>query len=262
MNRKLHLKIFRYNPFEPENEPHMQSFFVNEYDSMTLFIALTQIREEQDPTLKVDFCCRAGICGSCAMVINGRPGLACHTQTKDLPSEITLHPLPVFKLLGDLSVDTGTWFRDVGTRIEAWVHGNDEAFDAKAEEMRMENDLANEIFELDRCIECGCCIAACGTARMREDFLGAASIARIARFYIDPRDQRVEDAYYDVIGTDQGVFGCMGLLGCEDVCPKRLPLQNQLGMMRRMLALNSVRGILPKAVINMLKPKGAAHETH
>ena len=180
--------------------PHMQSFYVNEYASMTLFIALTQIREEQDPGLRFDFCCRAGICGSCGMVINGRPGLACHTQTKNLPAEIVLHPLPVFKLLGDLSVDTGTWYRNVGQKIEGWVHSNDAAFDPNAEEARMENELAEQIFELDRCIECGCCIAACGTARMREDFLGAATINRVARFYIDPRDKRTEDEYYDVIG--------------------------------------------------------------
>ena len=110
MSRKLHIEVFRYNPLDPASVPHMQSFYVEEYSSMTLFIALNIIREQQDPSLQFDFCCRAGICGSCGMVINGRPGLACHTQTRDLPDHIVLHPLPVFKLLGDLSVDTGVWF--------------------------------------------------------------------------------------------------------------------------------------------------------
>ena len=196
MSRKLHIEVFRYNPLDPASVPHMQSFYVEEYSSMTLFIALNIIREQQDPSLQFDFCCRAGICGSCGMVINGRPGLACHTQTRDLPDHIVLHPLPVFKLLGDLSVDTGVWFREVGRKIEAWVHTQDKAFDPRAEEKRMENELAEQIFELDRCIECGCCIAACGTARMRKDFLGAATINRLARFYIDPRDNRSEDEYY------------------------------------------------------------------
>ena len=257
MSRKLHIEVFRYNPLDPASVPHMQSFYVEEYSSMTLFIALNIIREQQDPSLQFDFCCRAGICGSCGMVINGRPGLACHTQTRDLPDHIVLHPLPVFKLLGDLSVDTGVWFREVGRKIEAWVHTQDKAFDPRAEEKRMENELAEQIFELDRCIECGCCIAACGTARMRKDFLGAATINRLARFYIDPRDNRSEDEYYDVIGNDQGVFGCMGLLGCEDVCPKKIPLQDQLGIMRRMLALKSVKGILPKALYEKFKGCGS-----
>ena len=226
MGRNLTFEIFRFNPLDPHSTPHMQTFQLEEHPSMTLFIALNMIREKQDATLQFDFCCRAGICGSCGMVINGRPGLACHTQTCDLPDHISLHPLPVFKLLGDLSVDTGTWFRNVGQKIESWIHTN-KGFDPAAQEERMSNDLATQIFELDRCIECGCCVAACGTARMREDFIGATAINRMARFYIDPRDNRTPADYYDLIGDDKGVFGCMGLLACDSVCPKQLPLQDQ-----------------------------------
>ena len=102
MSRLLKFNIFRYNPEDTLSEPHMEEFVLEETDSMTLFIALNRIREEQDPSLQFDFCCRAGICGACGMVINGRPGLACHTKTKDLPGEITLLPLPVYKLVGDL----------------------------------------------------------------------------------------------------------------------------------------------------------------
>ena len=247
MGRILTFEIFRYNPMDPRSMPHMQTFTLEEQRSMTLFVALNQIREHQDATLQFDFCCRAGICGSCGMVINGRPGLACHTQTSDLPDRITLHPLPVFKLLGDLSVDTGTWFRNVGKKIESWLHTN-KTFDPTAQEERMDNELATQIFELDRCIECGCCVAACGTALMRKDFIGATSINRMARFYIDPRDQRTPKDFYDHIGDDNGVFGCMGLLACDDICPKQIPLQDQLGIMRRMVSIESVRGWLPEGI--------------
>ena len=214
----------------------MQSFHVEEYNSMTLFIALNIIREQQDPSLQFDFCCRAGICGSCGMVINGRPGLACHTQTRDLPDHIVLHPLPVFKLLGDLSVDTGVWFREVGRKIEAWVHTQDKAFDPRAEERRMENELAEQIFELDRCIECGCCIAACGTARMRKDFLGAATINRLARFYIDPRDNRSEDEYYDVIGNDQAYSAAWASSDAKMSVPRRFPSKTSSASCAALLA--------------------------
>ena len=232
MGRNLTFEIFRYNPLDPLSQPHMQTFQLEEHISMTLFIALNLIREKQDASLQFDFCCRAGICGSCGMVINGRPGLACHTQTSDLPSHITLHPLPVFKLLGDLSVDTGTWFRNVGTKIESWIHTTKE-FDPTAQEDRMSNDLATQIFELDRCIECGCCVAACGTARMREDFVGAVALNRVARFRLDPRDTRTDADFYELIGNDDGVFGCMSLLACHDLCPKDLPLGTQIAYMRR-----------------------------
>lgn len=247
MGRQLTFEIFRYNPAQPEIEPRMQTYKLEETPSMTLFIALNKIREEQDPTLQFDFCCRAGICGSCGMVINGKPDLACHTQTANLPDKITLMPLPVFKLVGDLCVDTGVWFRNVGKQLESWIHTN-KKFDPGAKEERMENSLANQIFELDRCVECGCCVAACGNARMREDFIGATSINRMARFYIDPRDNRGPADYYDLIGDDRGVFGCMGLLACDNVCPKQIPLQDQLGIMRRMVSLESVKAIIPEFV--------------
>ena len=87
---------------------------------------------------------------------------------------------------------------------------------------------------------------ACGTALMREDFLGAVALNRLARFILDPRDQRTEKDYFDIVGTDEGIFGCMGLLACEDVCPKHIPLQEQLGKLRRKMALAAVKNILPR----------------
>ena len=122
MGRMLTFEIFRYNPEEKGTEPRMQTYRLEETANMTLFIVLNRLREEQDPSLIFDFCCRAGICGSCGMVVNGRPRLACQTKTKDLPDHIVLLPLPVFKLVGDLSVDTGVWFREMYQKTESWVH--------------------------------------------------------------------------------------------------------------------------------------------
>ncbi|HSS69484.1 MAG TPA: 2Fe-2S iron-sulfur cluster-binding protein, partial [Casimicrobiaceae bacterium] len=106
VRRKLTINVLRYNPQEPSIAPRMQAYSLEEADGMTLFIALNEIREKLDASLQFDFVCRAGICGSCAMVMNGRPTLACRTLTKNLPTEITLAPLPFFELIGDLSVDT------------------------------------------------------------------------------------------------------------------------------------------------------------
>jgi succinate dehydrogenase/fumarate reductase-like Fe-S protein len=80
------------------------------------------------------------------------------------------------------------------------------------------------------------CIAGCGTVRMREDFVGAVGLNKIARFRLDPRDQRSDEDFYELIGDDDGVFGCMSLLGCHDVCPKNLPLSTQIAFLRRKMA--------------------------
>ncbi|MFQ5992775.1 MAG: fumarate reductase iron-sulfur subunit [Nitrospiraceae bacterium] len=239
-NRKLTFSIFRYNPFDPNSKPRLQDFELEETPRMTLFTVLTRIREELDPGLQFDFVCRSAICGSCAMLVNGRPRLACRTRTEELPNKITLLPLPFFHLIGDLSVDTGSWFREMGRRIESWIHSN-RSFDPEAEEERMSDREAQVIYELDRCIECGCCLAACATAQMRGDFLGAAGLVRLARFLVDPRDRRSDAEVFEVVGTDDGIFGCIGLLACQDFCPKDLPLGTQMAYLRRKLARASFR---------------------
>jgi fumarate reductase iron-sulfur subunit len=234
--RQLKISVLRFNPQEPGSVPRMQTYELEEADGMTLFIALHEIREQQDPSLQFDFVCRAGICGSCGMMINGRPTLACRTLTKNLEPEISLAPLPVFELIADLSVNTGKWMRDMSERLDAWVHMQKQEVDLGRLEEKMEPELAEKIYELDRCIECGCCISGCGTMRMREDFVGAVGLNRIARFRLDPRDQRSDEDFYELIGDDDGVFGCMSLLACHDVCPKNLPLSTQIAFLRRKMA--------------------------
>lgn len=234
--RQLKISVLRFNPQEPGSVPRMQTYELEEADGMTLFIALNEIREKQDPSLQFDFVCRAGICGSCGMLINGRPTLACRTLTKNLEPEISLAPLPVFELIADLSVNTGKWMRDMSERLDAWVHMQKEEVDLRRLEEKMEPELAEKIYELDRCIECGCCISGCGTVRMREDFVGAMGLNKIARFRLDPRDQRSDEDFYELIGDDDGVFGCMSLLACHDVCPKNLPLSTQIAFLRRKMA--------------------------
>ncbi|MDR2925283.1 MAG: fumarate reductase iron-sulfur subunit [Azoarcus sp.] len=242
-SRRLVFNILRYNPNDPASVPHMQAFTVEEADSMTLFIALNDIREHQDPSLQFDFVCRAGICGSCAMMVNGRPRLACRTLTRDLPAEITLAPLPFFELIGDLSVNTGKWMRAMSERLETWLHAKESEIDLCRIEARMDPDVAEQIYEMDRCVECGCCVAACGTAQMRKDFVGAVGLGKIARFRLDTRDARTDDDYYELIGDDTGVFGCMSLLACHDVCPKSLPLQTQIAFLRRKMAAQGLQGL-------------------
>jgi len=230
--RRLRFEIFRFNPEDENSVPHTDVFEIDETPSMTMYIALSKIRETLDPGLQFDFACRSAICGSCGMMVNGRPALACRTLTSDLPENIQLYPLPVFKLIGDLSVDTGTWFREMAERTESWIHER-LPFDAEAQEERMSDDVAEAIYEGDRCIECGCCVASCGVANVDDKFLAGAGLNRVARFMMDPRDQRSDDEWFDVVAGEQGVFGCVGMMACADVCPKELPLLEVYAYLRR-----------------------------
>lgn len=239
-SRKLTFNIFRHNPHDPGSKPHLQEYHLEETPRMTLFTALTRIQEEMDPSLNFDFVCRSAICGSCGMLVNGRPRLACRTRTAELPKKIALLPLPFFRLVADLSVDTGSWFREMGERVHSWVH-TDRPFDSQTQEERMPNEKAQAIYELDRCIECGCCMAACAAAQMNGNYLGPAGLLRVARFLADPRDHRPDGEVYEVVATEDGVFGCVGFLACEDYCPKGLPFSTQLAYLRRKTALKGWR---------------------
>ena len=218
-HRMLQVSILRYNPADPESVPHLQTYSVSETDSMTLYILLNELRDTQDPSLQFDFVCRAGICGSCALA-----------------------PLPGFELIGDLSVNTGKWMRGMSERIQSWCHLNDEEVNLSKIETPMDPHLAEDIYLLDRCVECGCCVASCGNFRMRPDFVGAVAINKISRFRLDPRDHRNDADYYEILGTESGVFGCMSLLACHDFCPKDLPLKTQIAFMRRKMAEQGIMG--------------------
>ena len=239
--RLLKINILRFDPNDSDDFPHMETFEIEEADGMTLFVALNEIREHHDNSLKFDFVCRAGICGSCSMLVNGRPTLACRTLTKKLDENITLAPLPLFELIGDLSIYTGKWMRGLNKRLETWIHDKEKEIEFDKLEERMEPALVDEIYELDRCIECGCCVAGCGTIQMKPDFVGAVGLNKIARYQLDPRDKRDDKDYYELVGDENGVFGCMTLLGCEDVCPKDLPLQSKIAYLRRMMVKTGLK---------------------
>ena len=233
MIRKITISVFKYNPRLPNIKPEFIDYTLDEDPGMTLFIALNKIRETLDDDLSFDFVCRAGICGSCGMIVNGKPRLACKTLTKEFKDgKIKLVPMPSFELIKDLSVNTGKWMNGMSKRVQSWIHSSKEMNYTHLED-KIDPDTAQEVFELDRCIECGICLASCSTKIMKEAFVGAVGLNRSARFAIDPHDERTDDDFYELIGDDNGIFGCMTLLGCQDHCPKDLPLQTKIAYMRR-----------------------------
>jgi fumarate reductase iron-sulfur subunit len=129
------------------------------------------------------------------MLINGRPGLACRTLTLDLPAPTRLAPLPGLRAHrrsqrqhGQVDARHERAPADLGA---GRIYRERDPADIEAP---MEPALAEEIYELERCIECGCCVAACGTAQMREDFVGAVGLNKLARFRLDPRDDASDAA--------------------------------------------------------------------
>ena len=123
-------------------------------------------------------------------------------------------PLPGFELIGDLSVNTGKFMRELAERLKLYCILNPMI---RHSSPRKSNGTrrSRAIYEPERCVECGVCVSACATKQMRDTFAGAVGMMKVPRFEMDSRDSRSADDFYHVIGNQDGVFGCMTLLGCQ-----------------------------------------------
>lgn len=247
--KTLTIHLFRYNPQDPASTPRLETYTVEDGLGVTLFFALNEIREKYASSLQVDFFCTSGYCGSCSMVINGRPGLACKTLAGRLGEEITLLPLPGFAIIGDLSIDMSRCIEGIGEKLEAWVQEHDQAVDiAQLKEkmrprligelyqtaggdlhqleVRLEPELAEEVFKLQSCIDCGCCVATHGILGNKKHFSRQAELKTLA--VLDTRYGR-----YELVSDGHHVFGLVSSLECENICPKQLPLDAKAAYMIR-----------------------------
>jgi len=230
-NGTLEFRIFRHDPLDPVSTPHFDTFKIQDRPFLSIYLAMEEIQETQDPTLYYDICCRSNVCGSCAVNVNGRPMLACKTQTKDLPREVTIEPLRYFDHIKDVAVDKGRWFMEMTRRLQAWMHTS-KPFNEKLEHIQKEDERI-PVYEAERCIECGICIEACGAAHHNRNYVGPAGLNRAYRFLIDTRDERMLDDMAEQLFTESGLFGCEAMLGCRNFCPKQIPLPYHFGILRR-----------------------------
>jgi len=227
--RKLTVRILRAKPGQEKNA-HFDEYCIEEKPRMSVLLVLDEIKETKDPSIYYESVCRSSICGSCAIKINGQPKLACKTQTSSLPDKITLEPLDVFPLIKDLAVDKSQFFEELNKKLETWVHRQKEF---KNLDEKISEELASQLYESERCIECGICISACVAASCAK-FMGASGCGKGLRFVLDPRNEDKEaiKKLISVLASDEGLWGCHGIGACEKFCPKEINLLKQLGKAR------------------------------
>lgn len=229
--RELKIKIMRIKPGQ-EKEKYYSEYVIEEKPRMTVLLLLDEIKETMDSSIYYEAVCRSSICGSCAIKINGQPKLACKTQIVSLPQEIVLEPLDFFPLIKDLAVDKSGFFKELNEKLETWTHQN-KGFDGREENMT--DKLAAELYERERCIECGICVSACPAASYGDKFISASGSQKALRFFLDPRnkDKLAIEKLSNILASDEGLWGCHGIGACENFCPKEIPLTRQLAESRR-----------------------------
>lgn len=230
---KIILRIQRFNP-ETDTTPHFQEYTVEADSNDRLLDALMTVKRFQDGSLAFRKSCAHGVCGSDAMRINGRNGLACKTLIKDLADRdgvhITLEPLRYLPLQRDLIVDQDEFFKKYRS-IKPFLI-NDEPVAEKeriqSQEERMQFDDATN------CILCGSCYSACPILENNPEFLGPAAIAQAFRFLADTRDRGFIERL-PALDDPNGVWPCRNHFECTQSCPRAILITKRINQTKRMI---------------------------
>lgn len=216
---EVRFRVRRFDPVREDGGVRRYDEFVVEYQSsLTVLEALFAIQEHQDSSLAFRYCCRAAVCGSCAMYINGRYRLACQTNIRHLrPGSITVEPMPHLPGVRDLVCDMGEFFAKY-EYVKPWLVRNSAAPEREilqTPEQRRKLDMPVD------CILCGACYSSCPSVWAEDNYLGPAALLKAYRFEVDSRDEAgaLRMGSWD---NERGSYRCHTITNCVEACPKSL----------------------------------------
>ena len=237
----MKFSISRYNP-DKDEKPYLQDYELDILTSDRMLLDVLLRIKEQDPSLSMRKSCHEGVCGSDAMNINGRNGLACITRVRDLKEPVVLHPLPGFPIIRDLIVDMTNFFKQYHS-IKPYLINDDPPPEKERLQSPAQRDKLNGAYE---CILCACCSSQCPSFWWNPDkFVGPAGLIQAYRFVFDSRDTAT-DARLDDLNDAYRLFRCRTIMNCSEVCPKGLEPSHAIEMIRlSMVKAQGDTGALP-----------------
>ncbi len=229
---KICLEIQRFNP-ETDKEPYIQTFETDAEPTDRLLSVLLEIKGTQDPTLGFRRSCAHGVCGSDAMVINGKERLACKTLIQDVAREegavIRVEPLRNLPIQRDLMVDQQEFFKKY-MHVKPYFISSKEP---EEKEFRQTPDERQQFEEGTKCILCVSCYSACPVIQeINPQFLGPAAVVQAARFNDDSRDEGFEDRLAQLDYAD-GIWPCESRFECTRVCPRGIKITKTINLTKR-----------------------------
>ena len=231
----MRFQIYRYNP-DVDAKPQMKFYDVAmEPTDRMLLDGLMRIKESDD-TFAFRRSCREGVCGSDAMNINGKNGLACITKLADLREPVKIMPLPGLPVIRDLIVDMSQFFKQYHS-IKPYVVNDTPPPERERLQSPEDREELNGLYE---CILCACCSTACPSFWWNPDkFVGPAGLLQAYRFIADTRDQVVNERL-DNLEDPYRLFRCHSIMNCVDVCPKNLNPTKAIGKIKDLLVKRTV----------------------
>jgi len=240
--RSIVIEVLRYQP-DLHAKPYLQSWPVEFVDDTSVLQALQRIKDLSDGSLTFRWSCRMAICGSCGVMIDGVPRLACRTFLRDfMPGPLRVEALAHFPIERDLVVDANDFMTKLAS-IKPYIVPREERPLVEGECLQSPAEL--ERFEqFSHCINCMLCYAACPQYGLDSKFLGPGVTALLHRYNSDSRDAAREERM-DIVHSDEGVWGCTAVGYCSVVCPKQVDPANAVNQNKTMSALDWFARFLP-----------------
>lgn len=241
----VEIEVLRYRP-EQDDKPVWERHQVPFNEDLSVLQALQWIKDEEDGSLAFRWSCRMAICGSCGMMINGKPGLSCQTFVRDLlPGPVRIEALAHFPIEKDLVVNVEGFIRKLES-IKPYIIPKEPRTLAQGEYLQTPAQL-EAIEQFSSCINCMLCYAACPQFGLDPEFTGPGVLALLHRYNADSRDggqaQRME-----ILNAQEGVWSCTAVSYCSEVCPKHVDPANAVNQNK----VNSAKDYF----LRFLSPRG------
>jgi fumarate reductase iron-sulfur subunit len=238
---KLELEILRYDP-EKDQEPYFQTYPVTCQDDWMVLDAINYIKDHVDPTISYRWSCHMAVCGSCAMMIDGEPKLACKTPVRDYVNQTArIEPLANFPIERDLVVDISDFMGKL-KRVKPYIIRKEEREIEEGEHKQSPAELV-KYRQFTLCINCLCCYAACPQYALIPEFIGPAALTMAHRYNQDSRDQGLADRQ-DVVAMPEGVWDCSFAGECSEVCPKHVDPAGALQQLKIATTIQWYKGLI------------------
>src|SRR5690349_24095366 len=227
------LRIRRYSP-ESGEAAHWQEYDIDLDGHRSVLDGILQAKDRQDGSIGIRCSCRAAICGSCGVRINGKPTLACHTHLDKAfetapDGVITVEPMGNMPVLKDLIVDMDAVHWKKMRRVTPWLLPEG---DPPEREYIVPPESMIDLTQTQACIQCGACVSDCLSLEVDPLFIGPAALAKAHRFVGDPRDAADRARLEDLANDPRGMYDCTHCFACVEACPKGVAPMNQFIRLR------------------------------
>ena len=261
------LRLRRFDP-ESGDAPYWDEHTIELEPHRSVLEGILQAKADTDGSIGIRCSCRAAICGSCGVRINGEPGLACHTHldaaargSKD--GVIEVEPMGNMPVIKDLIVDMDAVHWKKVQRVTPWLIAKQPV---PEREYLVEKEAMVDITQSMACIQCGACVSDCLAMEVDPGFIGPAALAKAYRFVGDPRDDEQDIRLKDLAEDPQGIFDCTHCFKCVEACPKDVNPMGQIMRLRR-IAIDDQK-IVDKnngqrheaTMVGLIKDYGLLHE--